>query len=113
LWPQKDNMQRVLILVLTYNAARHIESVLERIPKDLPGWQVDVLVLDDASTDATYRIVSDHAARNASRPILTGRNAFNQGYGGNQKIGYRYAIDQGYDAVVLLHGDGQYPPESI
>ena len=40
-------------------------------------------------------------------------NPKNQGYGGNQKIGYHYAIDKGFDAVVLLHGDGQYAPEHL
>ena len=37
----------------------------------------------------------------------------NLGYGGNQKSGYRWAIDHGLDIVVLLHGDGQYAPEVI
>ena len=40
-------------------------------------------------------------------------NPVNQGYGGNQKLGYRVAIDHGFDVVVMLHGDGQYPPEQI
>ena len=38
---------------------------------------------------------------------------FNQGYGGNQKIGYTYAIKNGYDWVIMLHADGQYPPEFL
>jgi 2-polyprenyl-3-methyl-5-hydroxy-6-metoxy-1,4-benzoquinol methylase len=37
----------------------------------------------------------------------------NQGYGGNQKIGYHYAIEHGFDYVALLHGDGQYAPEVL
>ena len=37
----------------------------------------------------------------------------NQGYGGNQKLGYAYAIRNDFDFVVLLHGDGQYAPEKI
>jgi 2-polyprenyl-3-methyl-5-hydroxy-6-metoxy-1,4-benzoquinol methylase len=37
----------------------------------------------------------------------------NQGYGGNQKLGYRYAIDHGFDIVALIHGDGQYAPEKL
>jgi 2-polyprenyl-3-methyl-5-hydroxy-6-metoxy-1,4-benzoquinol methylase len=41
------------------------------------------------------------------------RNPVNRGYGGNQKLGYRYAIDKGFDVVVLLHGDGQYAPEAM
>jgi 2-polyprenyl-3-methyl-5-hydroxy-6-metoxy-1,4-benzoquinol methylase len=41
------------------------------------------------------------------------RNELNQGYGGNQKIGYTYAIRRGFDVVALVHGDGQYAPEEL
>jgi SAM-dependent methyltransferase len=41
------------------------------------------------------------------------RHARNLGYGGNQKAGYRWAMEHGLDVVVLLHGDGQYAPEVI
>jgi glycosyltransferase involved in cell wall biosynthesis len=37
----------------------------------------------------------------------------NFGYGGNQKAGYQYFIERGFDIVVLLHGDGQYAPEIL
>src|SRR5947209_12699171 len=37
----------------------------------------------------------------------------NLGYGGNQKAGYKYFIEKGFDVVVLLHGDGQYAPEVL
>ena len=40
-------------------------------------------------------------------------NPQNQGYGGNQKIGYHYAILNNFDFVALLHGDGQYAPEML
>ena len=40
-------------------------------------------------------------------------NPQNQGYGGNQKLGYHYAIERGYDFVALIHGDGQYAPECL
>ena len=41
------------------------------------------------------------------------RHPQNLGYGGNQKAGYRLAIEHGLDIVVLLHGDGQYAPECL
>jgi SAM-dependent methyltransferase len=40
-------------------------------------------------------------------------NPVNQGYGGNQKLGFRYAIDNKFDIVALIHGDGQYAPEAL
>ena len=41
------------------------------------------------------------------------KNPDNQGYGGNQKLGFQYAIEHNFHMVVLLHGDGQYAPECI
>ena len=40
-------------------------------------------------------------------------NPENQGYGGNQKVGYYYAIKNNFDFVALIHGDGQYAPEEL
>ena len=40
-------------------------------------------------------------------------NPVNQGYGGNQKIGFHFALNENFDFVALLHGDGQYAPESL
>ena len=41
------------------------------------------------------------------------KHSKNLGYGGNQKAGYRYFIERGFDVVVLLHGDGEYAPEIL
>ncbi len=45
-------------------------------------------------------------------PLTVLYNPDNQGYGGNQKMGYHCAVRNGFDFVALLHGDGQYAPES-
>ena len=41
------------------------------------------------------------------------RNEYNQGYGGNQKVGYAFALAEGFDFVAMVHGDGQYAPEEL
>jgi glycosyltransferase involved in cell wall biosynthesis len=41
------------------------------------------------------------------------RQSAQPGYGGNQKLGYQWAIDHKFHVVVMVHGDGQYPPEQI
>ena len=41
------------------------------------------------------------------------RNEYNQGYGGNQKVGYAFAIHEAFDFVAMVHGDGQYAPEEL
>ncbi len=106
--------KRILIFVVAYNAEKTIEKVLDRIPAELRLPNVEVLVIDDSSKDRTFecglrREVSDCAGMR----VTFLRTPFNQGYGGNQKLGYRYAVDNGFDVVALLHGDGQYAPEKL
>src|SRR3954452_16287798 len=105
--------KRVLVFIVAYNAARTIEKVLSRIPSSLHSSAVEVLIIDDSSADNTF----SHGLRfQNSRPpfkITVLRTPENQGYGGNQKLGYRYAIDHGVDIVALVHGDGQYAPEKL
>jgi glycosyltransferase involved in cell wall biosynthesis/SAM-dependent methyltransferase len=106
---------RLLILVVAYNAEKNIQSVLARVPHRLADeYHVEVLVLDDSSRDRTFER-SREAQRDGSIPFRLHVlfNPVNQGYGGNQKIGYHFAIEQRFDFVALLHGDGQYAPECL
>lgn len=109
-------MKKLLVIILTYEASQHIAALLARIPRHLfapdAPYQCDLLLLDDASADDTFACASDYV-RSHPLPIRLLRNPINQGYGGNQKIGYAYAIAHGYDYALMLHGDGQYPPEMI
>ena len=105
--------QKVLILVVAYNAEKTIGSVLARIPiQELPAG-TEVCVVDDSSADGTFEKAREDSRRLSGLTITILRNPVNQGYGGNQKIGYQYAIENGFDVVVLLHGDGQYAPEKM
>jgi glycosyltransferase involved in cell wall biosynthesis len=104
--------KRLLILIVAYNAETTIEKVLGRIPKCLQSNDVEVLIIDDASKDNTFRNGLRGQRRSAFK-ITVLRTLKNQGYGGNQKLGYHYAIDNGFDIVALVHGDGQYAPEKL
>ena len=106
---------RLLILIVAYNAEKTIGPVLSRVPHRLAEeYDVEVLVLDDSSQDRTFEQTRD-AQRSGGLPfpVHVLFNPVNQGYGGNQKIGYHFAIEQGFDFVALVHGDGQYAPECL
>lgn len=105
--------KRVLIFIVAYNAARTIEKVLRRIPPSLHSDAVEALIIDDSSTDNTFSHSLRFERENPPFKVTVLRIPENQGYGGNQKLGYRYAIDNGFDIVALLHGDGQYAPEKL
>jgi 2-polyprenyl-3-methyl-5-hydroxy-6-metoxy-1,4-benzoquinol methylase/glycosyltransferase involved in cell wall biosynthesis len=105
---------RVLVFIVAYEAERHIVSVLERVPKDL--WnsrEIHFLMIDDGSRDKGVSEASNWLERHEVTNATVLRNPVNQGYGGNQKLGYRIAVDSGFDFVILLHGDGQYAPELL
>ena len=111
----KEKTARLLVFIVAYNAEQTIESVLRRIPESLlEHYDVDVLIIDDSSKDETFRR-SELVKRTGEIPfkITVLYNPVNQGYGGNQKIGFHYAVEQGYDWVALVHGDGQYAPECL
>lgn len=110
--PSKES--KVLIFIVAYHAERHIESVLERIPEAVRNSsRYHILCIDDSSGDSSAQVAADWAERYGAGNITVLRNPVNQGYGGNQKLGYRYAVDNGYDLVIMVHGDGQYAPELV
>jgi len=105
--------KKVLIFVVAYNAEKTIQQVLNRIPIERLPQQTDVLIIDDSSSDLTFRVAEKYRTEVGGLNLKVLFNPQNQGYGGNQKMGYAYAIEHGYDVVVLLHGDGQYAPEKL
>src|SRR3954468_11034487 len=102
---------KIGVLVVAYNAETTLVDVLDRIPPDVRARLAEVLVQDDHSTDATFAVATDYLQSGTELPLTVLRHSSNLGYGGNQKAGYTYAINHGWDVVVLLHGDGQYAPE--
>jgi len=106
---------KVLILVLAFNVEKFIEKVILRLPEELKKSPIDfeILIIDDASNDNTLEKIISIRRKYKDYKIKCLSNKVNLGYGGNQKIGYHYAIKNNFDYIVLLHGDGQYAPEKI
>jgi glycosyltransferase involved in cell wall biosynthesis len=105
--------KRIGILIVAYNALTTLSKVLKRITPEVWKNVEEVAVFDDASQDATYELAVGIQAMTNLPKLRVLRHRKNLGYGGNQKAGYRYFIEQGFDIVVLLHGDGQYAPELL
>jgi glycosyltransferase involved in cell wall biosynthesis len=105
--------KKIGILVVTYNAVTTLAKVLKRIPPVVWDNVQEIAVFDDASADSTYELaVGLKTSRNLAK-LKVLRHRKNLGYGGNQKAGYQYFLEQGFDVVVMLHGDGQYAPEIL
>lgn len=105
--------REVLLYLPAYNQADMIEKVLGRIPRDAWEDAAEILVVDNCSTDGTADRARAYGSRDRCHKLTVIRNDRNLGYGGSQQLAYRHAIDRDYDAVVMIHGDGQYAPEIV
>lgn len=94
-------MKRTLIVIPTYNAQKTILEVVKTI-KDLSF--DSICICDDYSTDDTVSLLKN---RHDLHLIVHDKNI---GYGGNQKSLYNYAVENNFDYVIMVHGDGQYNP---
>jgi glycosyltransferase involved in cell wall biosynthesis len=92
-----------VIVLPAYRAAKTLVEVIGEIPQ---GHADRILLVDDASSDATVSVAT-------ALKLDVIRHAQNLGYGGNQKTCYRQALRMGADVVVMLHPDGQYDPAII
>ncbi len=109
---------RCVIVVPTYNEVSTIRTLLDGVgrvrdlvPATLPGAEVDVLVVDDASPDGTQDLVRAHAGYGAWVHLLA-RDA-KAGLGAAYRAGLRAALDAGYDAVVQMDADGSHPVDAV
>ncbi|MBL7129556.1 MAG: glycosyltransferase [Ignavibacteria bacterium] len=105
--------KKIGILIVAYNAVTTLSKVLDRIPKNVLEEIDEIAVFDDASKDETYMLSVGYKEVKKLDKLQIYLNEKNLGYGGNQKRGFKYFIDKDFDAVVLLHGDGQYAPEVL
>ena len=94
----------VLVVIPAYNEAMSVGAVIEEIRDAVPG--AHILVVDDASTDATAEV-----ARVAGAEVVT--NVFNLGVGGAMRVGFRYARAHGYRALAQVDGDGQHDARQL
>jgi glycosyltransferase involved in cell wall biosynthesis len=105
--------KKIAIFIPAYQVSKTITSVIDRIPKKIYNSVEEIYVFDNCSTDDTYKVVINYKKKKNLSKLNVFRNNKNLGYGGTQIKAYKYAISKNYDIVVMLHADGQYPPEMI
>jgi hypothetical protein len=98
--------REILIVVPAYNEEGGIKEVLHRVPREILGYEVKIVVVDDGSADATAAIT-----RQEGVPIVT--HVVNRGQGDALRTGFEIAQREGADIVINLDADGQYKPEEI
>jgi glycosyltransferase involved in cell wall biosynthesis len=95
---------RTLIVMPAFNEAASISRILGEVATLLPDH--DCLVVDDGSSDDTAETARRAGARVAQLP-------FNLGVGGAMRLGFKYALANGYANVVQIDADGQHDPSGV
>jgi glycosyltransferase involved in cell wall biosynthesis len=95
---------RSLAVIPAYNEGCTVLSVIGSIREHAPAF--DVLVVDDGSTDDTADL-----ARGAGAYVIA--HPFNLGIGGAVQSGFQFAMEEGYDFMVQVDGDGQHRADEL
>lgn len=100
-------MKKLLIIIPAFNEEDKIGEVINAIPRKITGInKVEILVINDGSTDSTPDIV-----RSLGIGVID--NYKNMGVGFSFGRGLQYAVDNGFDMMVNIDGDSQFDPKEI
>lgn len=101
-------MNKILLFIPMYNCEKQICRVLGQLTDEVCGCLNEVIIINNRSTDngetAVQKYLSNH---NLSVKASLLRNDDNYGLGGSHKVAFQYAMDHGFDYVIVLHGDDQ------
>jgi glycosyltransferase involved in cell wall biosynthesis len=99
--------EKILLFIPAYNCAPQIVRVLRSLNAIEPDTFAEVLVLNNQSTDDTQSAAVNVLSEVTNHLATVGRNSNNYGLGGSHKVAFRYASENGFTHVAILHGDDQ------
>jgi glycosyltransferase involved in cell wall biosynthesis len=103
---KKNTSGSIFILIPAFNEAKNLTAILPIIPDEIQGIPVNILVIDDGSSDDTSLVAEKYGALVAIHTTNRGGGAaLNTGYSLVKKLNALY--------VVTMDADGQHNPEEI
>lgn len=101
-----QKIKPIMILIPAYNEAENLKELLPKMPTQIQGHDIGVLVIDDGSGDDTRAEVLKHGHLVASNPV-------NRGGGAALRLGYDILKKSGCEICVTMDADGQHQPHEI
>ena len=99
--------EKLLVFIPCYNCAQQIARVLRQFDEKTASYFSEILILDNGSKDNTVASAIEAAEQVGGLAVTVGKNHANYNLGGSHKAAFRYAIENDFSHVVVLHGDDQ------
>ncbi len=101
-------MNKIMVFIPMYNCEKQIIRVLGQFDNTVRKYINEIVIVNNLSTDNGEQAVIDFAKENSKNLNITVlRNEENYNLGGSHKVAFKYAIDNSFDYVIVLHGDDQ------
>ncbi len=101
-------MNKILLFIPMYNCEKQILRVLGQLTDEVCSYLKEVIIINNRSTDKGEYAVKEYLKlHKLSIKISLLKNDDNYGLGGSHKVAFQYAMDNGFDYVIVLHGDDQ------
>lgn len=99
---------KILLFIPMYNCEKQIIRVLGQLSEEVCHYIDEVIIIDNRSLDQGEKAAEEYIKnKNLSVRVVLLRNDENYGLGGSHKVAFRYALQNGFSHIIVLHGDDQ------
>ncbi|MBR3812480.1 MAG: glycosyltransferase family 2 protein [Spirochaetaceae bacterium] len=105
---------KILLFIPMYNCEKQIVRVAEQLTGEVSSYISEAIFVNNRSTDnGEAVIIKKLKPMQLPFAVKVLRNDENYGLGGSHKVAFNYAMENGFDYVIVLHGDDQGSIENI
>ena len=99
---------KILVFIPAYRCERQVTRVLEQFDDTVQRWIDTVLLIDNRSPDGTLAAAIEKGRERFQHcRFIAWLNTDRYGLGGSHKVAFQYALEHGFDYLIVLHGDDQ------
>ena len=99
---------KILVFIPMYNCEKQIGRVIDQLVGEIKPYISEAIIVNNRSTDNGEQVVLEKLKNlNTDLSIKLLRNNENYGLGGSHKVAFKYAIENNFDYIIVLHGDDQ------
>ena len=98
---------KILVFIPVYNCEKQISRVLSQFESEVYKYIDEIIIVNNLSTDNTVGAARNYLYEHPKLNCKILNNNHNYNLGGSHKVAFNYALEHGFDYVIVLHGDDQ------